>query len=127
MFVKEIKKLYKINQPYPGGFSQGAIMSYTVGLMNSEEVNGIIAFSGRVLKEIKPLVKMNENLQQLKVFAAHGTQDSTLPIHYARQAKDYLESLGVQLSYHEYNIGHQIDETVLKDFDERLSKNPGRK
>jgi phospholipase/carboxylesterase len=122
-FIKEIKQQYKIDELYLGGFSQGAIMSYTVGLMNPKEINGIIAFSGRMPEEIKPLVKVNEALQQLKVFIAHGIQDSTLPIHYSRQAKDYLESLGVQLSYNEYNIGHQINGTVLKDLNEWLSKN----
>jgi phospholipase/carboxylesterase len=119
-FVKEIKQQYQIDELYIGGFSQGAIMSYTIGLISPKEVTGIFALSGRVLEEIRTLIKNNEELQQLKVFIAHGIQDSTLPVHYARQAKEYLESLGTHVSYHEYNIGHQINGAVLKDLDEWL-------
>ena len=115
VFVKEIKQRYGIEEVYLGGFSQGAIMSYSIGLTHPKEVKGIIALSGRILDEIKPLVKENADLQQLQVFIAHGVADNTLPIHYARAAKAYLGSLGVQLSYHEYEIGHQVNSAVVKD------------
>ena len=114
-FIKQVKDKYNVEEVYLGGFSQGAIMSYNAGLTTPDEVNGIIALSGRLLNEVKPFISKQKALQQLKVFIAHGTQDSTLPVQYARDAKAYLQSLGVQLSYHEYNIGHQINADVLND------------
>lgn len=105
---------------YLGGFSQGAIMSYSIGLKYPNEVQGIIALSGRVLDEVKPLVKQDNYLQKLKVFVAHGVQDNTLPIYFAREAKDYLESLGIQLTYQEYPTGHQINNEVLQDLNDWL-------
>ena len=114
-FVSQVRKKYDVEEMYLGGFSQGAIMSYSVALTNPTEIKGIVSLSGRLLNEIRPLVIKNTDVQQLKVFIAHGIQDNTLPIQYAREAKLYLENLGVQLSYHEYHIGHQINEKVIED------------
>lgn len=114
-FIREIKQELNIDEIYLGGFSQGAIMSYSLGLTHPDEIQGIISLSGRLLEEIKPFVKNEANLKNLKVFVAHGVNDTTLPIHYAREAKAFLESLGVQLIYNEYILGHQINEQVLND------------
>jgi len=114
-FVSEMKKKYNLNEVYLGGFSQGAIMSYSVGLSNPEEVDGVISFSGRILEGIQTTVSAKDEHKALKVFLAHGVQDTTLPIHYARQAKNYLEKIKVNLIYHEYQMGHQINQNVLTD------------
>jgi phospholipase/carboxylesterase len=114
-FIKQIKQKYAVEEVYLGGFSQGAIMSYSIGLTNPKEVNGIVALSGRILDEIKPFVKKRDELKALKVFVAHGIQDNTLPIHYAREAQEYLNSLEISVSYHEYPLGHQINEEILQD------------
>lgn len=119
-FIKQVKDKYHLDEVYVGGFSQGAIMSYSHGLLYPHEVKGIIALSGRLLEEIKPLVKKDDDLQKLRVFVAHGVQDNTLPIHYAREAKDYIESLGISVSYHEYTLGHQISSQVLQDLNDWL-------
>lgn len=120
-FVVEIKLKYKLDEIYLGGFSQGAIMSYSVGLSHPKEVTGLIAFSGRILAEIQSSITSGQDLTGLKVFLAHGTQDNTLPIHYAREARNYLKKLPVVLSYHEYQMGHQINETVLLDLNNWLA------
>jgi phospholipase/carboxylesterase len=119
-FVSEIKVKFKIDQVYLGGFSQGAIMSYSVGLSHPREVTGVVAFSGRILEEIQRTISASEDLTKLKVFLAHGIQDDKLPIHYAREGKTYLGQLHVKLSYHEYQMGHQINEAVLKDLNNWL-------
>jgi phospholipase/carboxylesterase len=38
-----------------------------------------------------------------------------LPIHYAREAKAYLEKIEVPLTYHEYPVGHQINAHIIND------------
>ncbi len=119
-FISRVKQKYNLDEVYLGGFSQGAIMSYSIGLIHPNEAQGIIALSGRILNEIRQLIQKNNYLQKLKVFVAHGVQDNTLPIHYAREAKDYLESLGIQLTYHEYHIEHQISNDVLQDLNDWL-------
>ena len=119
-FITQVKQKYDIDEIYLGGFSQGAIMSYSVGLTNPNEIKGILSLSGRLLMEVRPMLTKNTDVKQLKVFIAHGMQDNTLPVHYAREVKLFLEDLGVQLSYHEYIMGHQISEAVIKDMNEWL-------
>jgi len=116
-FIAQVKQQYNLKEVYLGGFSQGAIMSYSVGLAHPKDVNGIMAFSGRMLESLQSSVTKNDELHRLRVFIAHGVQDGTLPVHYARQAKAFLQNLEVPLTYHEYNIGHQINGEVLKDLD----------
>lgn len=119
-FIAQVKQKYRVDEVYLGGFSQGAIMSYSVGLTHAKEIKGILALSGRLLDEVKPLIIKNDELQQLSVFVAHGVQDNTLTVQYAREAKLYLDSLGVQLSYHEYEMGHGITTAVIKDMNHWL-------
>lgn len=66
--------------------------------------------------------KVNE-LHKLKIFLAHGTQDGTLTVAFAREAKIYLEQLQTILSYHEFEMGHQITAEVLQELNKWLANN----
>lgn len=112
-FIGQISNRYAIDELYLGGFSQGAIMSSTIGLTTPSLVKGVIALSGRILTQIRPLVQKNDELHRLRFFLSHGIHDQTLPVTYAREAKEYLDSLDIPLTYHEYPVGHQINEEEL--------------
>jgi len=114
-FIITLKRAYQIDELFVGGFSQGGIMSYSIGLIWPGLVNGIFALSSRILSETTFLVKNSEALQKLPVFIAHGIQDLTLPVLYAREAKAYLQQMDIYVSYHEYEMGHQITNAVLSD------------
>ncbi|RYF09105.1 MAG: esterase, partial [Oxalobacteraceae bacterium] len=86
-FSAEMKQIHHLDTVYVGGFSQGAIMSYGIGLIQPQIVQGVVVLSGRLLEEIKPLVADATMLAKLNVFIAHGTQDNVLAIDYARSAK----------------------------------------
>ncbi|HSB94597.1 MAG TPA: hypothetical protein VLC28_15850, partial [Flavitalea sp.] len=113
--IDQLYEHFQLDELFLGGFSQGAIMSYTVGLLNADRVTGIIALSGRLLEEIKPMIPQDHSLQSLPVFIAHGISDNTLPVAYAREAKAYLSALGMDISYHEYPTGHTISNELIKD------------
>lgn len=114
-FIDQVKEKYQLQEVYVGGFSQGAIMSYSLGLTNPTTVKGILALSGRILEEVKPLVTTNNDLKQLNVFVAHGVHDNVLPVDRAREAKIYLSQLEVNFTYHEYELAHSINEQVIQD------------
>ena len=123
-FITQIKEKYSVDSDeiYLCGFSQGAIMSYSIGLTRPDLIKGIAMMSGRLLEEIRSSIIKSHEVKQLKIFIAHGIQDNTLSVQYAREAKLYLENLGIQLSYHEYNMGHQITGEEIQDLDEWLAK-----
>ena len=123
-FIGEIKSKYKLStdQLYLGGFSQGAIMSYSVALTNPHLVAGIIVMSGRLPEEIKPSVAPKEKLKNLEVFMSHGTKDNVLPVAYARDANQFLKSLDIETTYNEYPEGHGINAQMLADLNKWFNR-----
>lgn len=97
------------------GFSQGAIMAYSVALTRPDLVRGIAAMSGRLLEEVKPRIIRSAQLQELSILITHGTQDATLPVHYAREADGYLRTIGIAPTLKTYPEGHTISATMLAD------------
>jgi len=116
-FIDELKTKYTFDdkQVYLCGFSQGAIMAYSVGLTRPDKVKGIAIMSGRLLEEVKPLIKPSDQLKQLQVFISHGTQDNVLGIHYAKESVAYLKGLGINPAFKEYSEGHGINNDMLND------------
>jgi phospholipase/carboxylesterase len=115
-FIDQIKAKYAVSGKIClGGFSQGAIMSYSVGLTRPDLVHGIAVMSGRLLEEIKPFVAENDKLRELKIFVSHGTNDPVLNIRYARSGVAYLKSLNIHPTYREYPEAHTISDDMLID------------
>lgn len=98
-----------------GGFSMGAVMSYAMGLDRERlPVAGILAFSGFV-----PVVNgwepHFEDRQRTRAFIAHGRRDPIIEVGFAQRARELLEAGGLEVSYHESDVGHQIDPAHLAD------------
>jgi phospholipase/carboxylesterase len=96
-----------------GGFSMGSVMSYALGLgPDRPPPAGILAFSGFI-----PTVDGWEpNLASragLPVFIAHGRADPVMDVEFARRARELLSAGGLEVSYHESDVGHQIDPAHL--------------
>lgn len=88
------------------GFSQGAILSWAVGLSHPDKVEQIIALSGYLNNDI---FKMAEgDLDKLRCFSSHGTQDPTIPIQWAQKGIEELKKYNIDLTYKEYPAGHGI-------------------
>lgn len=98
------------------GFSQGAILSYSIAFNYPEKINRVIALSGYINEELQP-----ENINLLAVnkipfFVSHGTQDQVLPITLAQKSVAYLKANNLDVSYHEYPIGHGVSPQNFADF-----------
>jgi phospholipase/carboxylesterase len=109
-------------QVYLMGFSQGAIMSASVALTTPGLVAGVVLMSGRILPEIQPLIAPHEELEGLPFLVVHGTVDVVLPISYGRTSRELLSSLPVNLTYHEYSMGHEVNQESLSDVTAWLSQ-----
>lgn len=116
-FIEQLKGKYSLNENeiYLCGFSQGAIMSYSLALTRPDLVKGIAVLSGRLLEEIKSEIASKEKLGQLKVFISHGSNDSTLPIHYAREANAFLKTISISPTYKVYQATHEINNSMMND------------
>ncbi len=116
-FLKEAITAYGADpkQVYLMGFSQGAIMSASVALTQPELVAGAVLMSGRILPEIQPLIASNEELSGFPFLVVHGTADMVLPITHGHASRELLSSLPVDLTYHEYPMGHEVSQESLSD------------
>jgi phospholipase/carboxylesterase len=98
------------------GFSQGAIMSYEVGLRRPELLRGIAALSGSVLPVLKAELKPNEALGKLAIFIGHGTLDQALPYASGTRANEVLQGIGLKPQFHGYpGMNHTISEAEIQD------------
>lgn len=84
-----------------GGFSQGGAMSLDVGL--KLPVAGICSLSGFLQSE-----PVKEHNSWPPVLICHGKLDGVVPIQLAQQAQQKLNSVGVKVQYHEFNMAHEI-------------------
>lgn len=98
------------------GFSQGGILSASVGLSAPERVAGFGLLSGRILPELQPQVAEPARLTRLRAFVGHGEYDSKLPVVWAQRADQLLNDLGVQHQTRLYPIDHGISAAMQSDF-----------
>ena len=103
-----------IERTVVGGFSQGSVMSYALGLGRGRpSPAGIIALSGFV-----PTVEGFElDLERpgLRVAIGHGTQDPVIGVEWGRRAREQLEAAGLDVTYRESAMGHSIDPRFLAE------------
>ncbi len=102
------------NQIVLGGFSQGAMMTYGIGIPRPGYFAGLIALGGLLDDETVPANATPVQTDQ-PIFIAHGTLDTVIPIESARSAKVRLENVGFCPTYKEYPIAHEINHDILTD------------
>lgn len=93
------------------GFSQGGLMGFDQALRQPRRFRGLAALASWFPEELAAALRP---LQQqtpaagLPVLVVHGRQDPMLGVEMARQGKQRLEELGVDLTYREFDMGHEL-------------------
>jgi phospholipase/carboxylesterase len=107
-----------------GGFSQGGVMSYAVGLGTGRPVPaGILAMSCFL-----PRFEADEwepdfaGRPQLPVAHVHGTQDPVITVDFGRDARERIEAAGLPLLYREFPGGHHVDPRLLIELADWLDR-----
>lgn len=108
-FIDEASVTYAINKNNVSllGFSQGAILSYSVALSYPEKVKNIIALSGYINQDIITETK-NQDYSNLDFYCSHGSLDQVIPVNWARQTTPFLNALNIKNTYSEFPVGHGV-------------------
>jgi phospholipase/carboxylesterase len=96
------------------GFSQGAEFSFALALRHPERVGRLASLAGFLPAESEEAIAAG-GLKSKPIFIAHGTQDETVPIDMARDARQQLEAAGAQVSYCESDTGHKLGANCARE------------
>jgi phospholipase/carboxylesterase len=98
-----------------GGFSQGAVMSHALALSPGRPAPaGVLALSGFV-PTVDGWAPDLPARAGLPVTIAHGRRDPVIPVELGRAARDLLEAGGLDVTYRESDVGHQIEPHGVPD------------
>jgi phospholipase/carboxylesterase len=91
-----------------GGFSQGAVMAYSLSLAAGRpRPLAVLAFSG-FIPSVESFDLALGDRAGLPVSISHGTQDPVISVGFGRDARARLEAAGAQVVYREDPVGHTI-------------------
>ena len=98
-----------------GGFSQGAVMTYALGLGRGRpRPTGLIAMSGFVPTVPGFAVDLEPPLPRVAI--GHGALDPVISVDWGRRARDLLTQAGADVDYRESpHMGHSIDPMFLRE------------
>jgi len=96
-----------------GGFSQGCVMSWALGLAaGRQRPAGIIGLSG-FMPTVEGFQFDFDGLTGYPVAIAHGTLDSVISVDWGRRARDRMVAAGADVTYHESPVPHTVDPAVF--------------
>jgi phospholipase/carboxylesterase len=96
-----------------GGFSQGSVMSYALGLPAERPVSaGLLVLSG-FIPTVEGWEADLESRARLPVFQSHGRRDPVITVDFARRDHARMKDAGLPVDYHETDAGHHIDPALI--------------
>jgi phospholipase/carboxylesterase len=122
-FIDEILTVYPIDPQklFLLGFSQGSLLAMCYALTYPSRVAGIIAQSGYIPSHIN-LEIQETDIKNKPFILTHGEQDTLIPVEWGRASRDRLQTLGVDLTYHEFQMGHTVSMDSLEVISTWLQK-----
>jgi phospholipase/carboxylesterase len=97
-----------------GGFSQGGVMSYALGLgQGRPRPAGLIALSSFIPTVEGFELDLTPPLPPVAI--GHGTLDNVIGVEWGRRARALLESAGAEVLYRETPMFHQIDPEFVRE------------
>ena len=96
-----------------GGFSQGAVMSYALGLgAGRPRPAAVVAFSG-FIPSVEGFDLALADRADLPVSISHGSLDPVISVTFGRDARDRLTAAGLAVRHREDAVGHTISPGAL--------------
>jgi phospholipase/carboxylesterase len=97
-----------------GGFSQGAAMTYALGLgQGRPRPAALVALSGFI--PTVPGFELDLEPPLPPVAIGHGTFDNVISVEWGRRAREQLEAAGGEVVYREYPLPHAVDPRFLAE------------
>ena len=89
-----------------GGFSQGGAMTLDIGVQ--------LPLAAMLILSSYSHTPPQASVTPRPVLLVHGRQDPVVPLAKALETKSQLEAQGLALTYHEFEMGHEVSRDALK-------------
>jgi phospholipase/carboxylesterase len=97
-----------------GGFSQGGVMTYSVGLGAGRPRPAALAVFSSFMPTVEGF-ELDLSVPLPPIAIGHGTLDPVIGVEWGRRARAVLESAGADVMYRETPMGHQLDPAFVSD------------
>ena len=105
-----------------GGFSQGAVMAYALGLGEGRpRPAALIALSG-FIPTVDGFALDLDELDGYPVAIGHGRFDPIIEPHFGREARERLTEAGADVLWRESPVAHTLDEEFLPELREFVAR-----
>jgi len=104
------------------GMSQGGDLTLSLAAFHPELMNLAIPCAGRLSPSMRP-TQFNVSKHPLpRVFLKHGVDDPIVPVAFAREASNWLRSVGYNADLQEYrNTSHELSQAMVGDIQRILA------
>lgn len=96
-----------------GGFSQGTVMSYAVGLGAGRPSPAALLCLSGFMPSVEGWEPELEDRRELHAFIHHGANDPVISVEFGRAARDRLEAAGIDVDYRETPAGHWVPPEII--------------
>lgn len=97
------------------GFSQGGALALHVGLRQRKSLAGIMALSAYLPLAARLGQELTAAGRATPVMLCHGSHDPVLALALGVQACELLRSQGLEVSWHEYPMAHEVCAAQIED------------
>lgn len=104
------------------GFSQGAVIALTTGILYPKQLGGIIALSGLLPEPESFLSQASPANRDTPIFIAHGSQDALVPEALGNAAYHSLIQAGYPVKWHSYPMAHSVCADEMTDISNFIQK-----
>lgn len=120
LLAEQEKAGFPTEQTVMFGFSQGALMSYEVGLTYPKRLAGLVCVSGYINDLENLLGRVSAVAKEQHFLTTHGVVDDVIPFARAKEQAMVLRDAGFDLSWNEFYKGHGIEGAaeinLIRDF-----------
>lgn len=92
-----------------GGFSQGAMCTSHLAMMEDLTIDGIVLLSGALIAQ----EKLPQKAKGIPFYQSHGTRDPILSLEGARELEGILKKFNFTGKLHIFEGGHEIQSSVI--------------
>ena len=105
-----------------GGFSQGGVMSYALGLGKGRPRPAALLPFSCFIPTVENFDIDLSGLDGYPIAIGHGTYDPVIEVGWGRQAKETLEAAGADVAYRESPMPHSIDPVWIVELGELVRR-----